>query len=223
VAGPPRPIAGNWMLRVDSRPTKALSRMPEPLGSDPFEALLQRLGPDREAAGERYLQLRQRLVAVFEYRHCPRPEELADETLDRVARKLQEMGSQFVGDDPARYVFGVAWNVARESFRRPAAVPLPEGWESRLVAVTADDEDGLDESCLEGCLARLSPADKRLVLDYHQGERSHRIRGRSGLARDLGLSSNALRLKIHRITARLRDCVLACVERGGLAEAGAHS
>jgi len=197
--------------------------MPEPLGSEPFEALLLRLGPDRQAAGERYLQLRQRLVAVFEYRRCPRPEELADETLDRVARRLLEMGSEFVGNDPARYVFGVAWNVARESFRRPAALPLPDGWEGRLAAAAADDEEGLEESCLEGCLSRLSPADKSLVLDYHRGERSDRIRGRSGLASDLGLSPNALRLKIHRLTSRLRECVLGCVEQGGLVAARAHS
>ena len=95
MSGRPDGIAGAWMLRVDSRPTSPRQRpsMPEPLGSEPFEALLLRLGSDRETAGERYLQLRQRLVAVFEYRHCPRPEELADETLDRVARRLQEMGS----------------------------------------------------------------------------------------------------------------------------------
>jgi hypothetical protein len=197
--------------------------MPEPLRSEPFEALLLKLGPDREAAGERYLQLRQRLVAVFEYRRCPLPEELADETLDRVARRLQEMGSEFVGSDPARYVFGVAWNVARESFRRPTGAPLPDGWESRLVASAADDGEGVEESCLENCLERLSPADKRLVLDYHQGERSARIRGRSGLARDLGLTPNALRLKIHRLTSRLRECVLGCVEQGGLVTARAHS
>jgi DNA-directed RNA polymerase specialized sigma24 family protein len=197
--------------------------MPEPLGSEPFEALLLKLGPDREAAGQRYLQLRQRLVAVFEYRRCPRPEELADETLDRVARRLLEMGSEFVGGDPARYVFGVAWNVARESFRRPASAQLPDGWESRLVASASDDEEGAEQSCLEHCLERLSPADKRLVLDYHQGERSARIRGRSDLARDLGLSPNALRLKIHRLTSRLRECVLGCVEQGGLVAARAHS
>jgi len=197
--------------------------MPEPLRSEPFEALLLKLGPDREAAGERYLQLRQRLVAVFEYRRCPRPEELADETLDRVARRLQEMGSEFVGSDPARYVFGVAWNVARESFRRPTGAPLPDGWEGRLVARPAADDEGVEESCLEHCLERLSPADKQLVLDYHQGERSARIRGRSGLARDLGLTPNALRLKIHRLTSRLRECVLGCVEQGGLVAARANS
>src|SRR5262245_11300075 len=98
--------------------------MAEPLRSDQFEALLAQLGPDREVAGARYEQLRRRLMAVFEYRRCAHAEELADETLDRVARKVREMGDAFDGSDPARFVFGVAWNVARESFRRTTPLPL---------------------------------------------------------------------------------------------------
>jgi len=193
-----------------------------PIGSGPFETLLHRLGPDREAAGAQYLQLRRRLVAVFEYRRCPHPEELADETLDRTARRLEELGNDFVGGDPSRFVFGVAWNVARESFRRPVAIPLPDGWEGRTAhAAPADDDRGAE--CLERCLQRLDAADRSLVLEYHQDERSARIRRRSDLAGGLGLSPNALRLKIHRITARLRECVFACMERSGFAEAGAHS
>jgi DNA-directed RNA polymerase specialized sigma24 family protein len=197
--------------------------MAGPPTSGPFEALLQRLGPDREAAGRRYEDLRRRLVAVFEYRRCFHPEELADETLDRAARRLLEMGDEFVGSDPSRFVFGVAWNVARESFRRPSPVPLPEGWENRSATVAATEPDELATACLEGCLRKLGVAERSLVLDYHEGERSARIRRRSELARGLGLSANALRLRMHRLTARLRECVTDCVERRGCAGAAAPS
>lgn len=199
--------------------------MPEPIGGEPFEGLLQKLAPDRESAGRRYEELRRRLVAVFEYRRCLHPEELADETLDRAARRLQQIGDDFVGGDPARFVFGVAWNVARESYRRPSAVALPDGWERRVATTesgAADDQE-LESRCLEACLQRLAVSDRDLVLGYHAGERSERIRGRSALARGLGLSPNALRLRIHRLTVRLRECVLACVEAGGLRDAGAES
>jgi DNA-directed RNA polymerase specialized sigma24 family protein len=185
--------------------------MSEPLRSEQFETLLQRLGPDREAAGARYEQLRRRLLAIFSYRHCPHPEELADETLDRVARKLRELGGEFIGSDPARYVFGVAWNVARESFRRPSAVSLPEGWEKPLAASETHDER--ESACLDRCLEQLGTADKTLALEYHQGEGIVRIRRRVELARELGLSQNALRLRIHRVTTRLRECVGLCVEQ----------
>lgn len=186
--------------------------MPESLRSEAFEALLRQLGPDREYAGARYEQLRRRLMAVFEYRHCHHSEELADETLDRVARKLQEMDGRFEGDDPARFVFGVAWNVARESFRRPSPAALPESWEQATASPEADDAQR-EHDCLERCLQRLDAADRELVLGYHQGERSARIRRRSEIANEQGLSPNALRLRIHRLTARLRECVGRCLDR----------
>ncbi|HJS59677.1 MAG TPA: sigma-70 family RNA polymerase sigma factor [Vicinamibacteria bacterium] len=186
--------------------------MAEPLRPEQFETLLQRLGPDREAAATRYEQLRRRLIAVFEYRRCHHAEELADETLDRVARKLQELRDEFTGSDPSRYVFGVAWNVARESYRRPATLPLPETWE-RPASAAKEEDDELENACLDRCLEKLDAGDKRLALEYHEGQGGAKIRLRSELARELGLSQNALRLKIHRVTARLRECVLQCVDR----------
>jgi DNA-directed RNA polymerase specialized sigma24 family protein len=188
----------------------------ESLRSEQFEALLQRLGPDRDFAGTRYEQLRRRLVTVFEYRRCSHPEELADQTLDRAARRLQEIGSDFVGSDPTRFVFGVAWNVARESFRHPSALPLPEKWEGVDPGGRGDDEDR-ERACLDRCLERLSAPERDLVLGYHQGEKSARIRRRSELARELELSPNALRLRIHRITSSLRECIVDCTNREGWA------
>jgi DNA-directed RNA polymerase specialized sigma24 family protein len=189
--------------------------MSEPLRAEHFEALLQRLGPDRDLAGTRYEQLRRRLVTVFAYRRCHHPEELADETLDRAARRLQEMGSEFVGSDPARFVFGVAWNVARESFRRRTPVSLPERWEKPSVPKPETDGDELVRTCLDRCLDQLAPPDRSLALDYHRGEGGARIRRRSELARTAGLSPNALRLRIHRITSRLRECVVRCTDGTG--------
>lgn len=181
------------------------------LRSEHLEALLQQLGPDREIAGTQYEDLRRRLVAVFEHRGCHHAEELADETLDRVARKVQEMGSDFEGSEPARYVFAVAWNVARESFRRRSAEPLPENWEARLPATPRIDDDEREHTCLDRCLEQLAAPERDVLLRYHQGERSVRIRSRSELAAQLGLTSNALRLKIHRLTDRVRGCVSQCI------------
>jgi DNA-directed RNA polymerase specialized sigma24 family protein len=192
--------------------------MSEPLRSEQFDALLHRLGPDREAAGSRYEQLRRRLVVLFGYRRCPNPEDLADETLDRAARRLEQLGDDFVGSDPACYVYGVAWNVARESFRRISTVPLPDRWE-RSGAPPDGDEVELRAKCLERCLDRLTPGERKLILGYHEGERSSRIRRRSELAAELEMSPNALRLRIHRLTARLRECVVDCMARSALAGA----
>jgi DNA-directed RNA polymerase specialized sigma24 family protein len=184
------------------------------LNPDQFEALLRHLGSDREVAGQRYEQLRQRLLTVFAYRRCPHPEDLADETMDRVARKLLEIGEAFEGTDPSRFVFGVAWNIAKESFHRQREVALPEALDLADPAGFQDDDEARSrgEGCLERCLRKLADADRDLVLRYYQEEKRAKINQRSTLARELSISPNALRLRIHRITLQLRDCVLNCLE-----------
>jgi DNA-directed RNA polymerase specialized sigma24 family protein len=184
------------------------------LRPDQFEALIRHLGPDREAAGQRYEALRQRLTTVFVYRRCPNPEELADETMDRVARKLLEIGDKFEGDDPTRFVFGVAWKIAKEAFHRHREVSLPDTWDLADPAAFTGDDAGRPggEECLERCLRKLSDGDRELVLRYFQEEKRAKIALRSTLARELGVSANALRLRIHRITLQLRDCVNECLE-----------
>lgn len=196
--------------------------MSEPLRDGHLNTLLQRLGPDPDLAGTRYEQLRRRLISLFSYRRCPYPEELADETLDRAARRLEEIGAGFVGSDPTRFVYGVAWNVARESFRRRTTEPLPDRWEHlRATPPPQEAEEERARACLDRCLARLAAEEQSLVLGYFEGEGGERIERRSALARQLGLSPNALRLRIHRLTDRLRECVVRCVEGWGRAGAEA--
>ena len=78
-----------------------------------LEALLAFLDPDRDRAGEKYQQIRQRLVKMFECRGLTPPEEPADETMDRVARRLAE-GEHVRAGEPMAYFHGVARNVLRE-------------------------------------------------------------------------------------------------------------
>jgi len=55
-----------------------------------FERLLGWLGEDSEPGGKCYLEMRERLVLYFDRKNCFAPDELADETLNRVARRLEE-------------------------------------------------------------------------------------------------------------------------------------
>ncbi|MEJ7712917.1 MAG: hypothetical protein WKF84_24510 [Pyrinomonadaceae bacterium] len=52
--------------------------------------LLNGLDADRERAGDKYEELRRILIRFFEWRGAPFPEEQADETFNRVARRLDE-------------------------------------------------------------------------------------------------------------------------------------
>src|SRR5262249_35815848 len=60
------------------------------LTQEAFDKLLAALGPDRESAAEKYLEVRSNLIRFFEFRGCPFPEDHADETINRVAKRACE-------------------------------------------------------------------------------------------------------------------------------------
>ncbi|HKU75720.1 MAG TPA: hypothetical protein VJR02_17545 [Pyrinomonadaceae bacterium] len=64
--------------------------MERELTAQAFIRLLERLGDDEEQAAQNYEDLRHTLIRTFEWRGAPFPEEHADETLNRLARKLDE-------------------------------------------------------------------------------------------------------------------------------------
>ena len=77
----------------------------------PSEASLRRLlawlDAGVDSGGERYEEMRRRLSAYFDRKNCHAPDDLADETLNRIARRLEEEGSLVEGP-PARYRYIVA-------------------------------------------------------------------------------------------------------------------
>src|SRR5260370_41876259 len=82
--------------------------------ADGLGKLLDRLDADRERAGEKYEDLRRTLNRFFEWRGAPFPEEHADETFNRVARKLDE-GVEI--KNFGGYCYEVARLVCLESFK----------------------------------------------------------------------------------------------------------
>lgn len=185
----------------------------EGLTPEGFEALLEFLDPhDRERAGAVYETIRQRLVRLFEWRGLSNSEDLADETFNRVARRIQE-GVEV--SDPYPYFCGVARFIAKEVARREAARERREReeWDDRQPVLPAEElEDEVRLSCLRRCLERLPQDQSILIVRYHQ-EDDH-IRSRQKLSEELGIPMNALRIRVHRIRRKLEDCVRACMRRG---------
>ena len=95
------------------------------LSQESFDALLDWLDPDREVAGQKYEDIRQRLIRIFASRGCAAAEDLSDETINRVANKVREVRPTYVGN-PALYFYAVGNKVHREYLRRkPQPVPPP--------------------------------------------------------------------------------------------------
>jgi DNA-directed RNA polymerase specialized sigma24 family protein len=176
------------------------------LSQDSFERLLSWLDQDRERAGKRYEEVRNKLIKVFTCRGCPVPEELADQTIDRVANKVRELADVYVGD-PLSYFYGVARNVHLEYLRKSAtpAVVLPSP------DLTHDIEQ--EYECLEQCMNQLTQDNRKLILEYYRDEKKLKIDHRKELAERLGIALNALRIRTHRIRAVLQECVQNCVNQ----------
>src|SRR5438046_5295887 len=82
-----------------------------------FDRLLFWLDPDQERAGVVYEKIRWRLIAILASRGCPIAEELADETIDRVARRVADIQATYVGDQ-AISLLGVMYNVHNEYMKQ---------------------------------------------------------------------------------------------------------
>src|SRR6185369_9201126 len=86
------------------------------LTQNAFRRFLDWLDQGEDSGGHGYLEIRKRLVLYFDRKNCLFPEELADETLNRVARRLDEEGA-ITTDSPAHYCYIVARFVFLESLR----------------------------------------------------------------------------------------------------------
>jgi DNA-directed RNA polymerase specialized sigma24 family protein len=179
------------------------------LTSTGFSRLLARLGADSEEAAAQYERLRAALEKFFDWHGAWPPEECADETLDRLVRKLE---SEIEIVDVRRYALGIARLVLLEWQRRPATLSSagrPETAQS-TASVSMDYEDEPLHACFDRCLAAL-PADSRtLVLEYYAAERRAKIDNRRRLAQAVGVSESALRNRVQRVRDRLERCVHRC-------------
>ena len=187
---------------------------PAALTQPAFDGLLALLGRDRDVAADRYLDIRRNLVRLFEWRGCTTPEEYADETINRCARKIAD-GE--VIRDVATYSIGIArmllLEMGRDRAREPR--PLDEAPEPQAAAHEPDDDRDRHVECLRLCLRRLSTDDRQLILSYYQGDKRDKIDNRSGLSRTLGIAPGTLRMRALRLRASLQLCAESCLQNQG--------
>lgn len=179
--------------------------------SDAFNLFLHWLDPDVEKAAQRYESVRRNLIVIFTRRGCHRSEELADETFNRVMKRLPEMIHTYVGE-PARYIVVVARNLHLEYVKEMERLEaLPEHDHTDLSVEPPDETKEHEFACLEQCLRQLSPHQRKLVIDYYQESRRAKIDHRKLMAEQLGIGLNALRIRAHRIRLGLEDCLKHCL------------
>jgi DNA-directed RNA polymerase specialized sigma24 family protein len=178
-----------------------------------LDRLLERLGSDRAGAAAEYEAVRGKLTDFFDRRQVPTPDLLADETLDRVARKIEE------GQDIQHvraFCYGVARNVLLEWQRNRVA-------EGRILAEAAqhwtrqEPQDKIEArvGCLERCLRELPPDSRDLILKYYVGEGAVHLADRKRLAKSLSVSYGTLKTRAYRIRVQLEACLRRCLGEPG--------
>jgi hypothetical protein len=179
------------------------------LTQERFDDLLKWLNTDRDRAGQIYEEIRNSLIKGFCAHGCTVPDELADETINRVAIKLPEFAGDYVGA-PVRYFRRVAHYVHLEHIkRRKHLVDLPD--DMQVFDATEDVEE--EFGCLEQCMDHLRPSSRALVIQYYQGEKGIKIQLRKQMATHLKTELPQLRLKAHRIRMTLKECITDCLKQ----------
>lgn len=169
-----------------------------------FATFLAWLGPEAERAGEEYERLRSRLGLFFGQRGCRFPEELADETINRVILKV---GEERIENRMA-YCYGVAKNVYRESLRRERRYAE---FDEAALAAPAPEGPGVERECLDRCLAELPDESRELIVTYFSAEKIEKVELHRRMAERLKVTQEAMRMRIHRAKRELTACVRECV------------
>jgi len=184
------------------------------LTTESFAKLLDCLGADRERAGEKYEDLRRTLIRFFEWRGAPFPEDQADKTFNRVARKLGE-GVEI--KNIGAYCYEVARLVCLESLKGHDSHRTPiEAVNLEATAANTPDEALEKEmrlSCLDDCLRVLPAETRKLIVEYYRDEQRGRIDRRKALAERLGLRRDALANRAQRVRDKLEQCVAHCLRK----------
>lgn len=211
------------MLPVVCREVLPIQKKSWVLTKEAFDLLLAKLDPNEERAGEKYELVRSQLAKFFECRGCHLPQELADETFNRVARKIAE-GEEIPLESVSSYFRGVARNVLREYLRNPenSASSIDDLLPSYHPAEDPENSIGRESgsssleqrlACLEACLGKLPPETREMMISYYMAEHSARVAGRKQLAEAFHIPINNLRIRVHRVRKGLERCMKKCIRR----------
>jgi DNA-directed RNA polymerase specialized sigma24 family protein len=182
------------------------------LTQEAFDRLLANLDANREQAGQKYEHIRLKLAKYFEWRGAAFPDAEVDETINRVARKI-ESGADI--HNLNAYFYGVARLIFVESLRAQEREQEALRQTPVVESPAADVDDNANSAerraCFDRCLRHLPEESRSLIIEYYQEERGRKIEYRKRLASRLGIPLNALRIRAHRIRVSLEACVHECL------------
>jgi len=182
------------------------------LTQEAFEKLLAAFSRDRDTAARQYEALRTKLIRFFEWRAVGLADDLADETFNRVTRRIDQ-GRQI--DNVVAYAYRVAYLVFLEALKEPELIDIDQETvhPSMVEPQFEDTEHEPRQICFDRCLEGLTSENRNIILSYYEEERRAKIQLRKNLADQLKISLDALRIRAHRIRKGLEECIKSCMRQ----------
>ena len=178
------------------------------LTKEALDRLLERFSPDHQEAERQYLIMRAKLLRFFEWRSSPSPDKQVDDTVDRVARKMDE-GTTIINLEG--YFRTARHYIYLESLESEELVALDDIPERADQSPAADEQKETRLRCLDECLEKLSLEARQLILNYYVDTKRAKINHRLQLAEKSTI--NAVRIRACRIRKDLEKCVKNCVSK----------
>jgi DNA-directed RNA polymerase specialized sigma24 family protein len=170
--------------------------------------LLNLLGPDEAQAAVEYHNLHQRLTRFFDWNNVHDPMALADEALDRLAKRAAEPGMNEGVQNVSAFALGIARHLLQEETRRQVKMAeIARHWRAMELARTTEPASEALEDALQHCLGRMRPERRRLIEAYYSYSDAEKIKMHQQLAETEGLSLNALRNRALRTRQELETCI----------------
>jgi len=173
-----------------------------------LKELLALLHPDEAQAAVEYHKLHLRLTRFFDWNNVQDPAALADEAIDRLAKRTTDPAlNNDVHNLPA-FALGIARHLLQEEARRQQKMAdISRHWQAMESARTQEPQSEALDQALQHCLARLQPERRRLIESYYAFSGGEKVKHHQQLAEAEGLSLNALRNRALRARQELETCM----------------
>ncbi len=185
-----------------------MKRHPE-LSDEDFNILLNWFSANSDEAGEIYKKIHSGLERFFRFRGCADCITLADETINRVAIRLDTLT---IDEDTkiTSIFYGFALNVFKEYLRDDLSNAVELTW-NIISGSNQDDanknEKNLKFDCLDVCLDKLKAKERKLIKKYYSKEKAEKIILRKKMSEELGITQTALHVRIYRLKEALNKCI----------------
>lgn len=177
------------------------------MNGEVFARFLNYLDSDPSRAQDQYKNIHQKVANFAEFSGAADGTQVADEALDRCARRLDE-GVNVPRPKFEGYARTTAKNICQEQRR------ADQRTKTAFLTIFANQSDAANKDAtgiyrlMKECFKKLLPTEQELLKDYCRiAQASDRVQKRKELATLLELTEVALRLAIWRLRQRLERCL----------------